>query len=158
MGVSPVVVSGLFCLRVCLGVVMGGYRAGIDFGTSYTVAAARSGTQAGPVVVSLVQEGRLSSAVALDEGVLRAGPPVEQVAALAPDRVERTPKRLLDQPDVLLGGQLVETVDLVAAVLGYVREELHRHFNRRDPDELVLTHPARWEPGIRGCGGWRLRR
>ena len=126
---------------------MGGYRAGIDFGTSYTVAAARSGTQAGPVVVSLVQEGRLSSAVALDEGVLRAGPPVEQVAALAPDRVERTPKRLLDQPDVLLGGQLVETVDLVAAVLGYVREELHRHFNRRDPDELVLTHPARWEPG-----------
>jgi len=127
---------------------MGGYRAGIDFGTSYTVAAARSGEQAGPVVVSLVQEGRLSSAVALDDsGALRAGPPVEQVAALAPDRVERTPKRLLDQPDVLLGGQLVETVDLVAAVLGYVREELHRHFNRRDPDELVLTHPARWEPG-----------
>jgi molecular chaperone DnaK len=127
---------------------MGGYRAGIDFGTSYTGAAARSEAQAGPVVVSLVQEGRLSSAVALDDsGALRAGPPVEQVAALAPDRVERTPKRLLDQPDVLLGGQLVETVDLVAAVLGYVREELHRHFNRRDPDELVLTHPARWEPG-----------
>jgi molecular chaperone DnaK (HSP70) len=127
---------------------MGGYRAGIDFGTSYTVAAARWGAQARPVVVSLVQQGRLPSAVALDDtGALQAGPPVEQVAALSPDRVERTPKRWLDQPDVLLGGQLVQTVDLVAAVLGYVREELYRHFNRHDPDELVLTHPARWEPG-----------
>jgi molecular chaperone DnaK len=127
---------------------MSGYRAAIDFGTTYTVAASRSGARASPVEVQLVQEGRLPSAVALDDsGTLRAGPLVDQVAALAPERVERTPKRLLDQPDVLLGGQLVDTVDLVAGVLEYARDVLRRHFNGRDPDELVLTHPARWEPG-----------
>jgi molecular chaperone DnaK len=127
---------------------MSGYRAAIDFGTTYTVAASRSAAGARPVEVQLVQEGRLPSAVALDDsGTLRAGPLVDQVAALAPERVERTPKRLLDQPDVLLGGQLVDTVDLVAGVLDYAQDVLRRHFNGRDPDELVLTHPARWEPG-----------
>jgi tetratricopeptide (TPR) repeat protein len=127
---------------------MNGYRAAIDFGTSYTVATSQAGPQAEPTVLTLVDEGRLSSAVALDDaGRARAGPLVEEVAALEPDRVERTPKRCLDQPDVMLGGQPVQTVDLVAAVLEYVREELLRHFNGRDPDELRLTHPARWEAG-----------
>jgi len=126
---------------------VGGYRAAIDFGTSYTVAASQAGSQA-PSVLALVSEGRLSSAVALDdEGRLQAGPYVDQALALAPDRVERTPKRCLDQPDVMLGGEPVQTVDLVAAVLGFVRDELLRQFNGRDPDELWLTHPARWEVG-----------
>ena len=127
---------------------MGGYRAAIDFGTSYTVAACQAGPQTVPTVLVLVDEGRLSSAVALDNaGVVRAGPYVEEVAALAPDRVERTPKRCLDQPDVMLAGQPVQTVDLVAAVLRYARDELLRQFNGGDPDELCLTHPARWEDG-----------
>ena len=126
---------------------MAGYRAAIDFGTSYTVAT-QAGPQAAPTILALVDEGRLSSAVALDDaGRPRAGPSVEDVAALAPDRVERTPKRCLDQPDVMLGGQPVQTVDLVAAVLEYVRAELLRQFNGLDPDELCLTHPARWEAG-----------
>ncbi len=133
---------------VLAGEAMSGYRAAIDFGTSYTVAASRSSAQAAPVVVPLVQEGRLSSAVALDDsGVPRAGALVDQVAALTPDRVERTPKRSLDQPDVLLAGKPIETADLVAAVLDYVQDELHRQFNGRDADEVVLTHPARWEHG-----------
>jgi hypothetical protein len=127
--------------------VVVGYRAAIDFGTSYTVAACQAGSQAASVL-SLLSEGRLSSAVALDKnGRLQAGPYVDEALALTPDRVERTPKRCLDQPDVMLGGQPVQTTDLVAAVLGYVRDELLRHFNGRDPDELWLTHPARWEVG-----------
>jgi len=127
---------------------MASYRAAIDFGTSYTVATSQAGPQAAPTVLALVDEGRLSSAVALDDaGRARAGPSVEDVAALAPERVERTPKRCLDQPDVMLAGQPVQTVDLVAAVLEYIRAELLRHFNGLDPDELCLTHPARWEAG-----------
>jgi molecular chaperone DnaK (HSP70) len=127
---------------------MAGYRAAVDFGTSYTVAASMAGSAGAPTVVALVDEGRLASAVALDDAaVLQAGPYVEEVAALAPDRVERTPKRCLDQPDIMLGGQPVLTVDLVAAVLGYVRDELLRQFNGADPGELCLTHPARWEAG-----------
>ena len=127
---------------------MAGYRAAIDFGTSYTVATSQAGPAATPTVLTLVDEGRLSSAVALDDaGRTQAGPSVEEVAALTPDRVERTPKRCLDQPDVMLDGQPVLTVDLVAAVLEYVRAELLRHFNGREPDELCLTHPARWEAG-----------
>jgi biotin carboxyl carrier protein len=126
---------------------MGGYRAAIDFGTSYTVAASQAGSMPASVL-ALVSEGRLASAVALDDkGRIQAGPYVDEALALAPDRVERTPKRCLDQPDVMLGGQPVQTVDLVAALLGYVRDELRRHFNGRDPDELWLTHPARWEAG-----------
>lgn len=128
--------------------MMSGYLAAIDFGTSYTVAASLSERESIPIIVPLVEEGRLSSAVALDDSSeVRAGPLVDEVAALRPDRVERTPKRCLDQPDVMLGGQPVQTVDLVAAVLDYVRGELHRQFNGRDPEELRLTHPARWEAG-----------
>ena len=127
---------------------MASYRAAIDFGTSYTVATSQAGPQAAPTVLALVDEGRLSSAVALDDaGRVRAGPSVEDVAALAPERVERTPKRCLDQPDVMLAGQPVQTVDLVAAVLEYIHAELLRQFNGLDPDELCLTHPARWEAG-----------
>jgi biotin carboxyl carrier protein len=133
--------------NVFRGGVVVGCRAAIDFGTSYTVAASQTGSQAASVL-ALVSEGRLSSAVALDNnGRLQAGPYVDEALALTPDRVERTPKRCLDQPDVMLGGQPVQTTDLVAAVLGYVRDELLRHFNGRDPDELWLTHPARWEVG-----------
>ncbi len=127
---------------------MASYRAAIDFGTSYSVATSQAGPQAAPTILALVDEGRLSSAVALDDaGRARAGPSVEDVAALAPERVERTPKRCLDQPDVMLAGQPVQTVDLVAAVLEYIRDELLRQFNGLDPDELCLTHPARWEVG-----------
>jgi molecular chaperone DnaK (HSP70) len=127
---------------------MAGYRAAIDFGTSYTVATSRAGSETPPAVLALVDEGRLPSAVALDDvGRLQAGPSVEEVAALAPDRVERTPKRSLDQLDVMLGGEAVQTVDLVTAVMEYVRAEMLRQFNGRGPDELCLTHPAQWEPG-----------
>lgn len=45
---------------------MAGYRAAIDFGTSYTVAT-QAGPQAAPTILALVDEGRLSSAVALDD-------------------------------------------------------------------------------------------
>lgn len=41
---------------------MSGYRAVIDFGTSYTAAASRAGPQAIPAVVALADEGRLSAA------------------------------------------------------------------------------------------------
>jgi len=123
------------------------YRAAIDFGTSYTAATSRTGSPS-PAVLVLVDDGRLSSAVALDDdGRLRAGPSVEEVAAFTPDRVERTPKRCLDQRDVILGGQQVLTVNLVATVLEYVRAELLQQFNGREPDDLCLTHPARWEVG-----------
>ena len=127
---------------------MNGYRAAVDFGTSYTAAACQTMSLAVPTVLALVDEGRLSSAVAMDEaGGLQAGPSVAEVAALAPDRVERTPKRVLDQPDIMLAGRPVQTADLVAAVLRYVRDELLRQFNGADPEELWLTHPARWELG-----------
>jgi TolA-binding protein len=127
---------------------MSSYRAAIDFGTTYTAAASQARSSAAPTVIALVDEGRLSSAVALDDsGRIQAGPYVEEVAALAPNRVERTPKRCLDQPDVMLGGEPVQTVDLAAAVLRYVRDELLRQFNDADPEQLCLTHPARWEAG-----------
>jgi hypothetical protein len=127
---------------------MSSYRAAIDFGTTYTAAASQARSSAAPTVIALVDEGRLSSAVALDDsGRIQAGPYVEEVAALAPNRVERTPKRCLDQPDVMLGGEPVQTVDLAVAVLRYVRDELLRQFNDADPEQLCLTHPARWEAG-----------
>ena len=123
---------------------MTSYKLAIDFGTDFTLAAVRTGSGA----VERVRFGgddRMPSAVLLDEeGSLRAGPQVIDEAELRPAAVEWTPKRVLGEGPVVLAGRMVEDLALVAAVLRHVTAEAKNMFDGREPEGVILTHPAVW--------------
>ena len=116
---------------------------GVDFGSSASVAVARSGDRI--EVVDFDGEARLVSAVYLDDGGnLVAGRPAEALLAAHPDRGVRSPKRLLGQPQpAVLGGKAVPVVTVVAALLERVAHEAGRVIGG-PPAEVRLTHPADW--------------
>jgi hypothetical protein len=125
--------------------VVTGWRLGIDYGSSHTVAVlgwpdGRTRTLvfgASPL---------LSSAVYADPGGdLLVGPDAVTVAQLDPGRLERHPKRQIDAGEVWLGDRQVRVADLIAATLRRVGEEAGRVAGQ-PPDEVVLTHPAGWGP------------
>lgn len=117
---------------------------GIDFGTSFTVAACRTSGRA-PDVVEIGGERRMPSVVLADEnGTLVVGRSAENLAAAQPSRALRAPKARLGEPaPVILAGRAYPVVDLVAAQLKYVYGEAVRH-QGGPPTEVRLTHPAAW--------------
>ncbi len=123
---------------------------GVDFGTSFSVAALRSDGGA-PELVRFGRDLRMSSAVMVtDDGSLAVGVGVERRAADAPERVERTPKQRLGDGLVVLGDHEFKDVELVAAVLSQIGKQAQHQNNERAIDHVVLTHPVRWaKEGIR---------
>ncbi|HTJ31597.1 MAG TPA: Hsp70 family protein [Dactylosporangium sp.] len=121
----------------------GGYRLGIDFGTSNTVAAL-----AGPdgPVRPLLFDGSplLPSAVFAgpDTGLL-VGADAVRSAIGTPAGFEANPKRRIDDRAVWLGEREFPIEHLVAAVLHRVHTEAGRVAGQRVTD-VVLTHPAAW--------------
>ncbi|MGI5246747.1 Hsp70 family protein [Dactylosporangium sp. CA-139066] len=121
----------------------GGYRLGIDFGTSNTVAAL-----AGPdgPVRPLLFDGSplLPSAVFAgpDTGLL-VGADAVRSAIGAPAGFEANPKRRIDDRAVWLGEREFPIEHLIAAVLHRVHTEAGRVAGERVTD-VVLTHPAAW--------------
>ncbi len=117
---------------------------GIDFGTSFTVAAYRMAGRA-PEVVEIAGERRMPSVVLADEnGTLVVGRSAENLAAAQPSRALRAPKARLGEPaPVILAGRAYAVVDLVAAQLQHVYAEAVRH-QGGPPTEVRLTHPASW--------------
>lgn len=121
----------------------GGYRLGIDFGTSNTVAVV-----AGPDgrVRPLLFDGSplLASAVFAGASMgLLVGADAVRSAVGAPACFEENPKRRVDDRTVWLGEREYPVVDLIAAVLGRVRVEAER-VGGGPPEGVVLTHPAAW--------------
>ncbi len=118
---------------------------GVDFGTSFTMAALRLPG----IPAELVRFGadlRLPSAVMLGEDEeLHVGPHLIQESLEAPGQMERAPKRYLGREFIMLGGRLVRDVDLVATVLTYVSDLVRRMLDGRDPETVRLTHPVGWE-------------
>jgi len=116
---------------------------GIDFGTSYTVAAARGGR--GATVLEIGGERRMPSVVLIEEdGSVIVGRPAEDLATAQPGRALRSPKtRLAEATPVVLGGRAHQVTDLVAALLAAVYAEAVRQ-QGGEPDEVRLTHPASW--------------
>jgi molecular chaperone DnaK (HSP70) len=115
----------------------------IDVGTTATAAAVWMDGE----VRQLAFDGRssMSSAVLVDpDGRLVVGQRAEELAVQHPERVERTPKRRLGDPVMLLGDHPVRPVDAVAAILRHVVAESGSLTDGAPPDRLVLTHPARW--------------
>jgi hypothetical protein len=120
-----------------------GYRIGVDFGTSMTVAAlARSPGPATPLLFDASP--LLPSAVFAGEGLL-VGRDAIHAAMSAPERFEPHPKRRIDEGNVLLGDRAVAIDELIAAVLARVAAEAAR-VGGGASYSTVLTFPAAWGP------------
>ena len=126
-----------------------GWSLAIDFGTSFTTGA--TSVAGGPIeVLEFGSSSRyLPSTVCLGPaGEMFTGRDAVNEFVIAPTRAEKLPKRALaTQEFVRLGDRDVETVDLVAAVLSRVAVEARRRHAGREPERVVLTHPARWQNG-----------
>jgi actin-like ATPase involved in cell morphogenesis len=121
----------------------------IDFGTSFTAASTREpgrDPQLLEISAPFGPQVRMPSLVlAHESGELLVGWPAESQAPLAPERVERTPKRRLGEAEpLLLGDRAVSVEDAVAAVLRAVLAEARRRQGGTEPAEVHMTHPARW--------------
>jgi actin-like ATPase involved in cell morphogenesis len=123
----------------------GQWHLGIDFGTSYTVAAIAS--DAGVSVLEIESNGqtRMPSSVFLTEtGEILVGSAAQHQAVFAPERFEPTPKRCLTDGEIFLGDDLIPVVSLVSGVLRKVFTEACRQRGETLPEVVRLTHPAEW--------------
>jgi actin-like ATPase involved in cell morphogenesis len=121
------------------------WQLGIDFGTSYTVAAVA--TEGSVTVVDVESNGRSrmpSSVFVGPDGEILVGTAAQHQAVFAPERYEPTPKRALGEGDLFLGDDLVPVTDLVAAVLRRVYTEASRQQGETAPSAVFVTHPADW--------------
>ena len=127
----------------------GGYRLGIDLGTSNTVAVL--GHPGGRLAVLLFDGSpTLPSAVSLDSsGQFRTGGDALHGGRVDPTGFEPNPKRLVDEGTVLLGHAEVPVAALLAAVLSRVGTEARRVAGA-PIGELTLTYPASWAAPRRG--------
>jgi actin-like ATPase involved in cell morphogenesis len=118
---------------------------GIDFGTTFTVAAVANGSHTTLVDVEADGSCRMPSAVLLNEGGgFAVGRSAIHQALFHPDRFEPTPKRVIGEGDVMLGDDFVPVVDVVSAVLDRVAREARNVAGGDAPGRVVLTHPADW--------------
>lgn len=115
----------------------------VDFGTSNTVAALA--VDGGPPRLVNVDGSPLvpSSVYLTDDGTIVVGRDADRQARIDPSRYEPNPKRRIDESEVLLGDTVLSTTRVIAAVLGRVAGEVRRQLHA-EPDEVRLTHPARW--------------
>lgn len=116
----------------------------IDFGTSYTVAAARVDGRA-PEIIEISGERRMPSVVMVDpDGGMLVGRAADDLSVTNPGSTLRALKnRLGDQTPAILGGRPHQVVTLVAALLREVYEQVVQQMGE-PPTEVRLTHPATW--------------
>jgi molecular chaperone DnaK (HSP70) len=116
---------------------------GIDFGTSNTVAMIRTQDAR---MRPLLFDGSplLPSALYFNtDGKVLVGRDAERNARLDPARFEPNPKRRIDDGEVFIGEHPMPVPRLFAHVLSQVNTEARRQLGAA-PDEVRLTHPARW--------------
>src|SRR5262249_29093201 len=121
----------------------GGYRLGVDFGTSSTVAALRRPD--GRIAPLLFDSSPLlSSAVFAGPATdLLIGADAERAAMAHPAGLEANPKRRVDDGTIWFGEREVAGVDVIAAVWGQVAGEAVRAAGQ-PLATVTLTHPAGW--------------
>ncbi|MEU7866774.1 Hsp70 family protein [Dactylosporangium sp. NPDC049140] len=116
---------------------------GIDFGTSNTVAMVRTPDAR---MRPLLFDGSplLPSALYFNtDGKVLVGRDAERNARLDPARFEPNPKRRIDDGEVFIGDASMPVPRLFAHVLSQVNAEARRQLGGA-PEEVRLTHPARW--------------
>ncbi|HEY3503480.1 MAG TPA: Hsp70 family protein [Actinocatenispora sp.] len=116
---------------------------GIDFGTSNTVAMLRMPD--GRVRPLLFDGSPLlpSSVYLAPDGRMLVGRDAERNARVDPTRFEPNPKRRIDDGTVFLGDQEIPVPRVIAYVLEQVMTEARRQIGGM-PEQLRMTHPARW--------------
>ncbi|MGI5245916.1 Hsp70 family protein [Dactylosporangium sp. CA-139066] len=120
-----------------------GYRLGVDFGTSNTVAVAQApGVPARAVLFDGFPLLPSSVCVAPDGGLF-VGREAVHAARVHPELFEPHPKRRIDDGEILLGDRAYPVAQVIAAVLGRVRAEAVRTMGAA-PAATVLTCPAAW--------------
>src|SRR5688572_28585911 len=120
-----------------------GFRLGIDFGTSNTVAVLRwPDGRTKPLLFD--GSPLLPSAVYVDtNGTILSGRDAVHSARLQPRRFEPYPKRRLEEGTVWLAEREIPVVDLVATVLRRVAVET-QWVAGATVAHVTLTHPAAW--------------
>ncbi|MEU7874221.1 ABC transporter substrate-binding protein [Dactylosporangium sp. NPDC049140] len=122
-----------------------GFRLGIDFGTSNTVAVLRwPDGRTKPLLFD--GSPLLPSAVyANADGSILTGRDAVHSARLQPHRFEPYPKRRVEEGTVWLGEREVPVAELVTTVLRRVAAEAERVAGAK-PAHVMITHPATWPP------------
>jgi len=124
---------------------MGDWRLGIDFGTSFTVAATADGGQVRVIDIESNGRSRIPSTVLLSEdGDILVGTNAQHQATFSPERFEPTPKRCIADGEIFLGDRFIGVDELVAAVLRTVYREASRQHGNTLPRATRITHPAEW--------------
>jgi molecular chaperone DnaK (HSP70) len=120
-----------------------GVVVGVDFGTSFTVAALRRGSDP-PRVIEVAGARRTPSVIfAEDDGSLVMGAAAESLTIGRPARGLRAAKQLLGRSaSVVLGGEAHSVPSLIGGLL----QQVLRHADREAhaASQLVFTHPADW--------------
>ncbi|WP_158887847.1 Hsp70 family protein [Amycolatopsis anabasis] len=117
-------------------------RLAVDFGTTSTVALfASPGVE--PRLVTVDGSPRLPSAVFAGDRLV-VGADAVRMGRADPARLVRAPKSLAEE-EIRLGAFSLPVTELVRAVLRRVVDEAARQAGE-PVAELVLTHPADWEP------------
>jgi molecular chaperone DnaK len=116
---------------------------GIDFGTSNTVGMLRlTDGRLRPLLFD--GSPLLPSAVYLGtDGRMLIGRDAERHARLDPSRFEPNPKRSVDDGHIFLGDREMPVAEVFGLVIGHVATEATRQLGA-PPQEVRLTHPARW--------------
>jgi actin-like ATPase involved in cell morphogenesis len=121
------------------------WELGIDFGTSYTVAAIASSDGVAVLDIESNGQSRMPSSVFYTEsGEILVGSAAQHQSAFAPERFEATPKRSITDGEIFLGDEMVAVTTLVAAVLRKAYTEATRRRGETMPRVVRLTHPAEW--------------
>lgn len=122
---------------------------GIDFGTSYTVAAGRV-IGGRTEVIEMGGERRIPSVILVEpNGTILTGRIADELSSANPESTLRAPKsRLGDVVPAILNGKPYQVVELVGEMLRAIYVEAVRHHGA-PPEEVRLTHPATWNLPMR---------
>lgn len=124
------------------------YWLAIDVGTSNTCASVlRPGASPTPLHLGY-SSNSMPSAVLISGDRVAVGDDALRMAAMHPTGLERTPKRRLGEPLILLDGLEVRPVDLVASVMRRVLTVAAQQSRGSAPSRVVITHPAAWGPHL----------
>ncbi|MDQ0693205.1 Hsp70 family protein [Arthrobacter sp. W4I7] len=122
----------------------GAWILAIDFGTSNTAAAIRSGGRND--VLELSRGSRtMPSGVILDTGNGPfVGETAERLRAIYPHAYEESPKRLVGMPPKIYDGRPILAEEFVAEIFREVRRVALDRKAGVKPAKVVLTHPSAW--------------